>query len=76
MISEYTRPPYPVAMLLLNDLAETVLPEDETLDPINQTIEVVTHPRHMMFKIIDRFLNQILKVSIVARYILNFLMFF
>ena len=49
-------------MLLLDDLAETVLPEDEILDPVNQTIEVATHPKHMIFSVIDRFFNQVLKV--------------
>ena len=48
--------------MLVNDLAETVLPEDEILDPINQTIEVTAHPKHLIFNVIDGFLNRILKV--------------
>lgn len=50
-------------MLLVNDLAESVLPEDEILDPMNQTIEITAHPKHLISKVVDSFLNRILKAS-------------
>ena len=58
-------------MLLVNDLAESVLPEDEILDPINQTIEVTAHPKHLISNVIDSFLNKILKASRCFRSLIN-----
>ena len=54
-------------MLVVNDLAESVLPEDEILDPINQSIEVTAHPKHLISNVINNFLNRILKVSFYLR---------